>query len=135
MTQGIATPVTAAWTNPAELRDLSVKPRYCVTAVRLLSLVFFSLRLLTGPTPVKQSTGTGEGIYLPRLISKSKTILYYGAMPLMLDLRTLCPTIATGVQLFIHRLFHVVKIKGVDGHKVSTEFLIKISSLKLDFFV
>ena len=51
----------------------------------------------------------------------------------MLDLRTLCPTIAAGVQVFIHRLFYVVKSSGVDGNEVSTEFSVKISSLQLDF--
>ena len=62
--------------------------------------------------PEKQLTGTGEWIYLPRLICKLNTILYCGVMPLMLDLRTLRSTVAHGVQIFIHRLFHVLKIKG-----------------------
>ena len=116
-THGVVTPVTAALTNPVT-NDLSVKPRYCVTAVRLLSLVFFSLRLLTGPAP-EQPTGTGEGIYLPRLISKSKTILYYGLMPLTLHLHTLSSTVTHDVQVFIQRFFPVEKITGVEGHKVN----------------
>lgn len=40
ITQGFVTPVTTALTNPVT-NDLSVKPMYCVTAVRLLPLVFF----------------------------------------------------------------------------------------------
>lgn len=81
-----------------------------MTAVRLLSLVVFALRLLTGPGPEQPPTGNGEGIYFPWLISKLKTILCYGFMPLMLHLRTLSSTVAHGVHLFIHRLFHVIKI-------------------------
>ena len=53
-THGVVTPVTAALTNPVT-NDLSVKPRYCVTAVRLLSLVFcFLCDYLQARTPNNQ---------------------------------------------------------------------------------
>ena len=65
-----------------------------------------------------------------RLIFKLKT-LNYEVMPLPLDLCRLSSTVANGVQVFLQRLFHVVKINGLrvgasEWHEVT------VSSLQLD---
>ena len=84
-----------------------------MTAVRLLSSVFFFFAITTRTRHPKNK----QRIYLLRLTFKLKTIIYYGVMPLLLDLCRLNLTVAHAVQVFIHRLFRVVEIMGGGGFR------------------